>query len=159
MYTRIRHDDPCPVISCDSDCVILFTFTAQSANAAFFGRLPATPGGVDYQAYYDDQLNITWTADANINGLDTQDNQVAWADGLTINGIDGWRLPNVDRDGDGSRGSVAVCFRGTQAACMDNEYGHLFHYGAAATLGDGITSSNSGPFNNIQFSDRLGAYH
>jgi hypothetical protein len=36
-----------------------------SANAALQGRLPATVGGTDYQAYYDTELNITWLADAN----------------------------------------------------------------------------------------------
>ncbi len=35
---------------------------------------------------YDDVLDITWTQDANINGLDTWDNQIAWAAGLTLGG-------------------------------------------------------------------------
>ena len=51
----------------------------SSADAAFLSRL----GG---QAYYDDQLDVTWTTNANINGRDTWDNQVAWAAGLTVDG-------------------------------------------------------------------------
>lgn len=100
-------------------------------------------------AYYDDQLNVTWTADANINGLDRWDNQLAWAASLMIDGIDGWRLPNMDRNGDTM---VVNCATGTQTACMDNEYGHLFHYGAGTTLGSGVTAGAAGspdPFSNI----------
>ncbi|MEQ1800641.1 MAG: PEP-CTERM sorting domain-containing protein [Gammaproteobacteria bacterium] len=36
------------------------------AQAALLGRAPLTSGGTDYQAYYDNALNITWTADANL---------------------------------------------------------------------------------------------
>ena len=45
-----------------------------NADTALYGRLPATPGGTDYLAYYDDGLGITWAADANINGA------MNWAD-------------------------------------------------------------------------------
>ena len=72
-------------------CTILFAFTALPADAAFFDRLHATPAGTDYQAYYDDQLDITWTQNANIIGLDRWDSQVAWAAGLNIGGVTGWR--------------------------------------------------------------------
>ena len=30
------------------------------------GRLPATSGGVDFQAYYDNQLDITWAQNAEM---------------------------------------------------------------------------------------------
>ncbi len=39
---------------------------AGLADAALVGRLAATSGGTDYQAYYDDVLDITWLADANL---------------------------------------------------------------------------------------------
>ena len=45
--------------------------SAGTANAALVGRLPATPGGTDYQAYYDTILNITWLADANLAASNT----------------------------------------------------------------------------------------
>jgi len=41
------------------------------AQAALQGRLPATAGGTDYQAYYDTTLNITWLADANLAATNT----------------------------------------------------------------------------------------
>ena len=53
------------------------------------GRLPATTGGDDYQAYYDPNLDITWVANANINGRDNWGNQMAWAAGLTLGGVSG----------------------------------------------------------------------
>ena len=40
---------------------------ALPAEASLEGRLPATPGGTDYQAYYDTDLNITWAADAHLS--------------------------------------------------------------------------------------------
>lgn len=60
------------------------------AQAALEGRLPATPGGTNYQAYYDTDLNITWAANANINnGPMTWQQAVDWAAGLTIEGVGG----------------------------------------------------------------------
>jgi hypothetical protein len=50
---------------------ILLSLTAATANAALLGRAPATPGGTDYQAFYDDVLNITWLADANLAATNT----------------------------------------------------------------------------------------
>ena len=97
---------------------MVFTFITLPADAAFIGRLETSPGGGVFRAYYDDQLDITWTADANINSFDTSSNQVAWAAGFTIDGIGGWRLPNMDINGDGT---IVQCSSGTQAACKDNE--------------------------------------
>jgi hypothetical protein len=37
-----------------------------SAHAALLGRLPITPDGTDYRAYYDDVLDITRLADAKL---------------------------------------------------------------------------------------------
>lgn len=125
------------VLGAVSACVL--TLSTLSAEAALVSRL----GG---QAYYDDQLGITWTANADINGLDTWDNQVAWAAGLNIDGVTGWRLASMDVNGDG--GVVSCAY--DQVDCMDNEYGHLFNYGAGTVYGNGISVSNPGPFSNIQ---------
>ena len=38
----------------------------MTAQASLLGRAPLTPGGSDYQAYFDDELHITWVADANL---------------------------------------------------------------------------------------------
>lgn len=61
----------------------------STANAVLESRL----GG---QAYYDTELNITWAADANINGAHDWWAQWIWASGLTIGGVSGWRLPSAE---------------------------------------------------------------
>ena len=63
-------------------CAAVLIFITMSANAALVGRLPITPGGTDYQAAYDDVLNITWLTNAGLSSLTTWDRQVAWADSL-----------------------------------------------------------------------------
>jgi len=42
-----------------------------SADAALVGRLAATPGGTDYQAYYDDVADLTWLTDAKADDVMT----------------------------------------------------------------------------------------
>ena len=69
--------------------------TSLSTHAAFHSRL----GG---QAYYDDLLDITWAANANINGSAKWDDQVAWVGNLNIDGVAGWRLPSMDVNNDGT---------------------------------------------------------
>lgn len=132
------------VLGSFSACII--SLFACSTNAALIGVLPATPLGTDWQAYYDDQLDISWTANANTNSLDTWDNQVAWASGLTLGGVTGWRLPSADVNGD----DVIVSCTVDQAACKDNEYGHLFNYGAGTVFGSGITAFSPGPFSDVR---------
>ncbi len=89
---------------------ILCAGLSSNANAALIGRLPATPGGTDYQAYYDDTLNITWLADVKyaqtsgylsnhhigtiVGGL-TWNSAKTWAANLNIGGVTGWRLPTM----------------------------------------------------------------
>jgi hypothetical protein len=80
--------------------VITLVSISLSSNAAFIGVLPATPGDTDWQAYYDDQLDITLTADANINSANNWGTQVNWAANLMIEDLGGWRLPTVNRNGD-----------------------------------------------------------
>lgn len=61
----------------------------STANAALESRLNG-------HAVYDTDLNITWAADANINGGHNWFEQTAWAESLTIEGVGGWRLPAID---------------------------------------------------------------
>ena len=98
-------------------CAVLFSFITASANASLVGRLALTPGGTDYQAAYDDVLNITWVTNAAISGLNNWDEQVAWADSLDYLGFDDWRLAAgvgvgvgrpADRHND-FRGGLFVC--------------------------------------------------
>jgi hypothetical protein len=115
-------------------------FAAQVAHAALVDR------GEGF--IYDDVLDITWTQDANINGADTWDNQVAWVDGYSqthsvYGTFDDWRLASMDVNGDGT---LVNCEDVGEAACQDNEYGYLFYQ-------NGISASSSGGlFTNIQAS-------
>ncbi|MDX2486887.1 MAG: DUF1566 domain-containing protein [Gammaproteobacteria bacterium] len=124
-------------------CLFVSSF---SSNAALIGR-DLDGNNTTAEAYYDNILNITWLENANVNEPDDWNNQVAWAAGLNIGGITNWRLPDMDLDADGT---VVNCSSGTQADCMDNEYGHLYYYGADTTLGNGITPGTPDPFSNLQ---------
>ena len=73
---------------------------ASTAKAALVERL----GG---QAVYDTDLNITWLADANANHGMTWDQANAWAAGLNVGGVTGWRLPTA-LNADGSVRQIVV---------------------------------------------------
>ena len=75
-------------------CVCL-TVVSFSSNAALIGRLAATEGGTDYQAYYDTEADLTWLADANVNGAMNWADANAWTAGLDVDGVTGWRLPDT----------------------------------------------------------------
>ena len=73
-------------------CACLFIST--SADAALTSRL-------DGQAYYDDILGITWTANASpldqpLSWVDAD----TWVQGFALGGHDVWRLPSMDVNGD-----------------------------------------------------------
>jgi hypothetical protein len=88
-----------------SACVFTFTsiMTAQAApvsgqgtwETTLEGRLETAPGSGVFLAYYDTVLDITWAANANINGRVLWEDQLAWAADLTLGGVSGWRLPTV----------------------------------------------------------------
>lgn len=113
----------------------VFTVTTSLTQAAIL-PLESRLGGL---AYYDPNLNITWAADASINGPDTWFNQKSWAAGLSIGGVTGWRLPNADINSDGA---IVNCSGGGVANCSDNEMGFL-------SWEEGISESTPGPFSNI----------
>lgn len=111
-------------------------------NAALVGRLAATEGGTDYQAYYDTEADLTWLTDANYamtSGFDADGRMNweaanSWAAGLSIGGVDGWRLADID-------------------ACLNNcgsELGNLF---GNVLGGTGYSVNNESPFINIQFTN------
>ncbi len=102
---------------------------------------------------YDDVLDITWTQNANINGTDTWDNQVAWVDSLSIYDsvrdvtYDDWRLP-ITLQPDAtcnaqSAPSGGYPLQGLGYNCTNSEMGHLFNV-------DGISPSTPGLFTNVQ---------
>ena len=121
-------------------CSFVLFGVAPFANALpLEGRLPSTPGGSDYQAYYDPNLDITWAANPTLGGLIDWATANSWASSLTIDGIGGWRLPSSDVNGDGT---VINCSGGGVPGCEDNEMGYLYWE-------EGITSSTPAPFGSV----------
>jgi len=67
----------------------------SAAQASLISRLGGT-------AVYDTDLDITWLADANANGLMTWANANTWAANLMVGGFTDWRLPTaLNSDGSG----------------------------------------------------------
>ncbi len=105
---------------------------SSMANAALVSRL----GGL---AVYDTDLNITWLANANANGLMDWATANTWAAGLTVGGVSGWRLPTSD-----------AC---NGFNCTGSEMGHLFYNELGGTASSSILSSTDPDlalFTNVQ---------
>lgn len=125
-------------------CRFLRLFTAvflssvtTSTNAALYTRLEG-------MAVYDSDFNITWTANANINGVMTWDEARTWASNLVIGGVSGWRLPATlqpDTSCSEQWFSAAWIGIGEQGAgynCTGSEMGHLFYNELGGVAGTGI---------------------
>jgi hypothetical protein len=120
--------------------IILLSANADATLLPLEGRLETAPGSGVYMGYYDPNLDITWSASANLNGRMDIDSVLAWIDDLTIGSVNDWRLPTVDSNGDGI---VVTCMGGGVSGCDDNEVGFLFWE-------EGITASSPGPFSNVE---------
>lgn len=83
---------------------------------------------------YDDDLNITWLANAYSGGDMTWDDAEIWADSLIVGGATNWRLPTAD-----------TC---TGPSCTA-EFNHLFYNELGGSTGTPITG-NVGLFSDIQ---------
>ncbi len=118
---------------------------STSVQSALLERL-------DGLAFYDDETNLTWMADANSavdsaydtsypgTGLLDWYDADAWVRSININGIGNWRLPNIDANGDGV---IVDCFGGGVIGCEDNEIGFLYWE-------EGIRDTAPNPFSNVQ---------
>lgn len=125
-------------------CILLGT--SGNSYSALFDR----GGGM----IYDDDLNITWIADANyavtsgydVDGRMTWTQGIAWADTLIYGGYSDWRLPTaLNADGSGPCGGFAIC--------AESEMGHLYYNELGGTWGASILNSGDPDlllFNNIQ---------
>ena len=150
--------------------VWVVSFPADDAFAELLGRLPATPGGNDYQAYYDDVLDVTWLADANLaashkfgvptigaNGLMNAATAAAYIDAMNAAGYLGfssWRLQTLEPI-DGLSFDYAESYDGTTdvgynmgasgtayAGSTASEFAHLYY----VTLGNsGYYGTNGAP--------------
>jgi hypothetical protein len=110
------------------------------ASAAVTGTAQAALINRGNGLIYDDDQNITWTGNANINGLMTWAQAVSWADSLVYGGYSDWRLPTT---------SPAVAgFNQT-----GSEMGHLFYTELGGSAFAAISSSHNANYNlfsNIQ---------
>lgn len=128
--------------------------------------------GNGFEAFYDTALNITWLADANFaqtSGFDDDgymnwDTAMSWAASLNVNGITGWRLPDLvdvglpGCDGDSNFSGPNCSYN---VSTSTSELAHMYHLtldnkayydtsGNGPQSGWGLT--NTGPFKNIQSS-------
>jgi hypothetical protein len=117
-------------------------FVALAAASVFSGTAHATLEGRDldgnlatFEAYYDNDFNVTWLADANyaktsgyretiVNGGMTQESAITWAANLSFTDsahnvtYDNWRLPSaLSRDG-----TQCLYYN-----CTNSEMGHMFY--------------------------------
>ncbi len=115
--------------------VLIFALTTITAQGALLGRAETMPGEMDYRAYYDNVLDLTWLANPKAaagstfdDGPSTTDGNLSWASTQawlgSLNsavhlGAADWRLPDVDVNGD-----TIIVGCGGPAACPDNEMGH-----------------------------------
>lgn len=119
--------------------VVLFLGASSGAHA---NVLYSVLGG---QAVYDPTTNLTWTSNANINGLTTWTEAILWANNLVIDGVSDWRLPRSDQ-----------CFGFN---CTGSELGDLFYnklgsydivFGGGGARSTFTPNSNFNLFSNFQ---------
>lgn len=109
-------------------------------------------------AYYDSALNITWLANWNANGAQSWDTAVAWASGLNLYGVVGWRLPSITDTGppgcDYSNPPDGGTDCGFNPDTSNSEMAHMYY----VTLGNksppnaGAGLTNTADFNDMQSS-------
>ena len=123
-------------------CATVLIIFPHSADAALVSRL----GDL---AYYDDEADLTWLADANYS-LGTYGAPLDWVTAnewvasLTVDGVGGWRLPSA-LNGDGT----GPC---SGYDCTGSELGNMFYNVLGGTAFSSITvthNSNYDLFTNI----------
>jgi hypothetical protein len=136
-----------------------------AAQGALLGRAALTPGGTDYQAYYDSVLNITWLADANlaatnqfgVEGVEciavptdcvvppgamdwyTAQNWIVAMNTTNYLGVTNWRLPSADVN---ANNVVQDCNFAPASFCRDNEMSYQYRW-------NGVQVPTTSPFTNV----------
>ena len=135
--------------------LIAASLISGAAHAALQGRdLNGSAGS--FEAYYDTDLNITWLANANVNGTLIWSVANTWAANLsivdTVNNItyDNWRLPTTLQPD----ASCSVQVSGVSYGyCTGSEMGHLFYAELDGTGNESILTSGDpdlAKFTNLQ---------
>lgn len=118
---------------------------SSAAHAVLQGR-DLDGNIVTVEAYYDTDLNITWLADANMNGGMYWADANTWAANLSIvdnfNHItyDNWRLPTTLQP-DASCSAQSTGGASFGFGCTGSEMGHLFYSELGGTAGQSILTS------------------
>jgi len=117
---------------------LLGCLVVPSANAALVDR----GGGL----IYDDVLKITWWSNAAQGGVfENWGGAKAWAEGATLGGYSGWRLPSAY-----NVGTSTICIN---FGCSSSELGHMFYFNFGATanapITDGSNTANLKLFQNL----------
>jgi hypothetical protein len=125
----------------------VLSFITVPSHAALISVL----GG---QAYYDDVADLTWLQDANAAGtaMSLADSK-AWAAGLNIDGVTGWRLPDTPQPDSSCSQQGGGGSWGASFDCTGSEMGDLFYNVLGGTAGQSIQDSNNGNlalFGNVQ---------
>jgi len=151
------------IIGTTCTCLAVVSF---NTSAALIERL----GGL---AYYDDQADLTWLADANYaktsgyhsDGRMSWDQAKTWAAGLGISGVTGWRLANtVDVNNNGQ--SYTNIYQGVDYGyniTTHSELSNMFYnvlgntaYYDTSGISTGCSTppnfclTNTGPFSNLK---------
>ncbi len=101
---------------------------------------------------YDDVLDITW-APADLWGMTgTWFEAVGWADGLSYEGFEDWRLASLSVAAGlptGATDNPVDCSSATEVQCRDNELGYMFYQNLGGVFGDDL-DGDQGPFTDIR---------
>lgn len=152
--------------------LIAAALASGSSDAALQGR-NMDSNALTFEAYYDTVLDITWLADANMNGAMTWANAKTWAANLSFTNpltnqtYADWRLPSVNPV-NGTSFNYNFSYNGSTDAGYNitspqSEMAHLFsvtlgnpgYFTPEGTVSGCFASSNAclddvGPFTNFQ---------
>lgn len=133
-----------PRIRLTASALLAASLISGAAHATLLGR--DLNGSIDsFEAYYDTDLDITWLANANMNGLMTWASAKTWAANLSlvdaVNNItyDNWRLPTTLQSDAGCSQLGGIVSRGYN--CTGSEMGHLFYSELGGTAWRSILTS------------------
>lgn len=131
--------------------LLCLSFCATALHAALLGRLPDNDG--NFQAYYDEDADLTWLADASYLGTTGWSGANYYATTININGVTGWRMPVTNRfdSSCSEQGSFSYGYN-----CTGSELGNMFYNVLGGVAGSSIETTHNDNyylFSNIQSSD------
>jgi hypothetical protein len=89
---------------------------------------------------YDDVLDITWAQPSD--DANDWNSAKAWAEGLRLGGVSGWRLPYTSvAAGERFSTNPVKCSIASELDCRDNEPGYMFYHNLSGTLDQPIIDS------------------